>query len=148
MRLFGTSESSVSSRGVASAAVRRHEANDMSEWALVYDGFEPDQEGLREALCTLGNGYFATRGAAPEARADEVHYPGTYIAGCYNRLIGEIAERSVENEDLVNTPTGYLCRSESREASGSTSVDSSCSPTARSSTFVMGCSAPRANPRP
>jgi trehalose/maltose hydrolase-like predicted phosphorylase len=76
----------------------------MSEWALVYDGFEPDQEGLREALCTVGNGYFATRGAAPEARADGVHYPGTYIAGCYNRLISEIAERSVENEDLVNAP--------------------------------------------
>ena len=76
----------------------------MNEWALVYDGFEPDQEGLREALCTLGNGYFATRGAASEARADEVHYPGTYIAGCYNRLQTDIAGRRVENEDIVNAP--------------------------------------------
>ena len=30
-----------------------------------YQGYDPGQEGLREALCTLGNGYFATRGALP-----------------------------------------------------------------------------------
>ena len=64
----------------------------------------PQQEGLREALCTLGNGYFATRGAAPESAADGTHYPGTYIAGCYNELRTEIAGRTVENESLVNAP--------------------------------------------
>ena len=58
----------------------------MSGWILSYDGFDPKEEGLREALCTLGNGYFATRGAAPESAADDVHYPGTYVAGCYDRL--------------------------------------------------------------
>ena len=73
-------------------------------WVLVYEGFDPAQEGLREALCTLGNGYFATRGAAPEAGADEVHYPGTYVAGCYDRLVTEVAGRAVENEDIVNVP--------------------------------------------
>ncbi len=73
-------------------------------WVLVYDGFDPDQEGLREALCTLGNGYFATRGAAPEASADAVHYPGTYVAGCYDRLVTKVGGRSVENEDIVNVP--------------------------------------------
>ena len=31
-------------------------------WTLVYEGFEPSKESLREALCTLGNGYFATWG--------------------------------------------------------------------------------------
>ena len=76
----------------------------MNEWLLVYEDFVPDQEGLRETLCTVGNGYFATRGAAPEARADDVHYPGTYVAGCYDRLSTEIAGRIVENEDLVNAP--------------------------------------------
>ncbi len=76
----------------------------MTEWALVYDRFDPEQEGLREALCTLGNGFFATRGAAPEAEADAIHYPGTYIAGGYNRLKTEIAGREIENEDLVNFP--------------------------------------------
>ncbi|GAB4347177.1 MAG: hypothetical protein Kow0099_29030 [Candidatus Abyssubacteria bacterium] len=76
----------------------------MSEWLLVYDGFDAKEEGLREALCTLGNGYFATRGAASEAEADGIHYPGTYLAGGYNRLKTEIAGRTVENEDLVNMP--------------------------------------------
>jgi alpha,alpha-trehalase len=75
-----------------------------SAWRLAYEGFEPAQEGLREALCTLGNGYFATRGAAPESPADGVHYPGTYLAGGYNRLETAIAGRAIENEDLVNLP--------------------------------------------
>jgi alpha,alpha-trehalase len=76
----------------------------MDGWTLVYDTFEPEQEGLREALCVLGNGYFATRGAAAEASAGDVHYPGTYVAGCYNRLGTEMAGRVIENEDLVNVP--------------------------------------------
>lgn len=75
-----------------------------SGWTLVYDGFEPAQEGLREALCALGNGTFATRGAAEEAEADSVHYPGTYLAGGYNRLATDIAGHVIENEDLVNLP--------------------------------------------
>jgi len=73
-------------------------------WLFTYEGFEPAREGLREALCTLGNGYFATRGAAPESEADETHYPGTYLAGGYNRLKTDLAGRVVENEDLVNMP--------------------------------------------
>ncbi|MEV0403135.1 glycosyl hydrolase family 65 protein [Actinoallomurus sp. NPDC050550] len=76
----------------------------MGVWRVIYDGFDPDTERLREALCTLGNGYFATRGAAPEATADDVHYPGTYIAGCYDRLSSPLAGRTVVNEDLVNAP--------------------------------------------
>ena len=76
----------------------------MNKWNLSYHGFDPKKEGLREALCTLGNGYFATRGAAPESAADDAHYPGTYLAGGYNRLQTEIAGRVVENEDLVNLP--------------------------------------------
>jgi len=77
---------------------------DVSGYALVYESFEPLQEGLREALCTLGNGYFASRGASPESSADHVHYPGTYAVGCYNRLRTEIEGRQLENEDLVNLP--------------------------------------------
>ena len=67
----------------------------MRAWSLVYEGFDPEKERLREALCTLGNGYFATRGAAPEAEADPIHYPGTYLAGGYNRLKTNIAGRVV-----------------------------------------------------
>ena len=33
-----------------------------------------------------------------------MHYPGTYVAGLYNRLVSQVAGRDVENEDLVNTP--------------------------------------------
>ncbi len=76
----------------------------MKHWKLTYEGFDPADEGLREALCTLGNGYFATRGAAPEKSADDTHYPGTYVAGLYNRLGTEMGGRIIENEDLVNVP--------------------------------------------
>jgi beta-phosphoglucomutase family hydrolase len=75
-----------------------------SAWSLVFDGFDPAREGIRESLCTLGNGYFATRAAATWAMADEIHYPGTYLAGGYNRLRTDIGGRVIENEDLVNFP--------------------------------------------
>ena len=77
---------------------------DATAWTLAYEGFDPKEESLREALCTLGNGYFATRGAAEEVNADDVHYPGTYLAGGYNRLTTDVAGRAIENEDLVNLP--------------------------------------------
>jgi beta-phosphoglucomutase family hydrolase len=78
-----------------------------SDWSLIYEEFDPAREGMRESLCALGNGYFETRGAAPWARADDVHYPGTYLAGGYNRLRTDIAGRVVENEDLVNLPHSF-----------------------------------------
>ena len=65
----------------------------MTGWLLRYDGFDPEAEPVREALCALGNGRFVTRAAAPEARPDEVHYPGTYAAGVFNRLADERSGR-------------------------------------------------------
>jgi alpha,alpha-trehalase len=76
----------------------------MQKWNLSYTAYDPEQEGLREALCVLGNGYFATRGAGVESHADGTHYPGTYLAGGYNRLKTEISGQTIENEDLVNFP--------------------------------------------
>jgi len=73
-------------------------------WLLTYEGFDPAAEGIRETLCTLGNGYWASRGAAPEATADGVHYPGTYFAGVYNRLESDAAGTRVEDESMVNAP--------------------------------------------
>ncbi|MCX5342829.1 glycoside hydrolase family 65 protein [Streptomyces atratus] len=73
-------------------------------WTWSYEGYDPQEERLREALCTLGNGYFATRGAASETSEGRSHYPGTYAAGCYNRLTSSVRGRRVENEDLVNLP--------------------------------------------
>jgi alpha,alpha-trehalase len=80
------------------------QAENLRAWRLVYNGFKSEEEKLREALCSLGNGYFATRGASPESEDDGVHYPGTYLAGGYNRLKSEKAGRIIENEDLVNMP--------------------------------------------
>jgi len=76
----------------------------MNDWTLTYDRYRPECEGLHEALCTLGNGYLCTRGAAPDCHADGVHYPGTYVAGLYNRRSSQVSGRTIENEDLVNLP--------------------------------------------
>ncbi|WP_236834120.1 glycoside hydrolase family 65 protein [Blastococcus sp. KM273129] len=73
-------------------------------WLLTYEGYDPAQEALREVLCALGNGRFATRAAAPESRADGVHYPGTYAAGVFDRLVDEVDGRQVPNESIVNLP--------------------------------------------
>jgi alpha,alpha-trehalase len=73
-------------------------------WTYTFEGYDPNSERLREALCTVGNGYFATRGAAPEAKAGAVHYPGTYAAGVYNRLEDDVSGATIDNESLVNLP--------------------------------------------
>ena len=91
----------------------------MSEWTWEYEGCDPDAERLRESLCTLGNGYFATRGAVPECRAGLVHYPATYAAGVYNRLESTVAGRRVVNEDMVNLPNWLPLRFRLRFADGS-----------------------------
>ncbi len=76
----------------------------MKGWKITYSDYQPEEELLREALCTLGNGYFASRGAWESARAGEFHYKGTYLASGYNRLETEIAGKEIVNEDLVNWP--------------------------------------------
>ncbi|GAB2448914.1 glycoside hydrolase family 65 protein [Streptomyces incanus] len=90
----------------------------MPEWTWEYEGYDPAAERLRESLCTLGNGYFAARGAVPECRAGLVHYPGTYAAGCYNRLESTVAGRQVVNEDMVNLPNWLLLRFRLRSRGG------------------------------
>ena len=83
---------------------KKKEKVNNSSWKITYNRFIPAEEGLREAICTLGNGYFATRGAAPESFASRVHYPATYIAGVYNKLATSLAGRLIFNEDMVNCP--------------------------------------------
>ena len=82
----------------------------MPTWTLAYDSFEPDEEGLREALSATGNGYFCSRGTAEWADADDVHYPGTYMHGGFNRATTMIAGRPVVNEDLVNLPNWLVLK--------------------------------------
>lgn len=76
----------------------------MSTWKLVVNQLDQDKEGMYEALFTLGNGYFGTRGAMLEAKGSKVHYPGMYIAGVYNKLETLVAGRPIVNEDFVNCP--------------------------------------------
>ncbi len=73
-------------------------------WTLKYYTYEPEKERTREALLTIGNGYLGSRGALEETEANDVNYPGTYIAGLYNRMETEISGKTVSNEDFVNIP--------------------------------------------
>ena len=45
-------------------------------WSFTFGGYLPEQERLREALCTVGDGYRATRGCAPEADASAIPLSG------------------------------------------------------------------------
>ena len=78
-------------------------------WEYTFDGYDPQNEKLREALCTLGNGYFATRGAAPESKAGQVHYPGTYAAGVYNRLVDDVSG-TADRQREPGQPAQLACR--------------------------------------
>ena len=97
-----------------------HSTVDTAQFTLAYDSFEPAEEGLREALTSTGNGYFCTRGAAEWEDADDVHYPGTYAHGGYNRETTIMGGHPVLNEDLVNLPNWLVLkmRIEGEEAIG------------------------------
>lgn len=72
-------------------------------WKLNYFDYDQGMERSREALLAVGNGYFGTRGAMEESRANKVNYPGTYISGLFNRLTSKVGDRDIENEDFVNS---------------------------------------------
>ncbi|GAA2009558.1 beta-phosphoglucomutase family hydrolase [Brevibacterium samyangense] len=78
-------------------------------WELAFEGFDPQHEGRREALTTLANGYMSVRGAAPEAPIGSGHYPGSYMAGVFNRLTSHVNGRDIEHESMVNLPRWALC---------------------------------------
>jgi trehalose/maltose hydrolase-like predicted phosphorylase len=82
----------------------------MNDFRLVYDGFAPAREGLREALTSTGNGYFCTRGCAEWEDRDDTHYPGTYAHGVYNRETTVMGAYPVPNEDLVNLPNWLVLK--------------------------------------
>jgi trehalose-phosphatase len=93
------------SPGEVELFLRRLVREEMSrEFLLEYDGFEPAEEALREALTSTGNGYFCARGCAEWEEADGTHYPGTYAHGIYNRNTTMMGVHPVPNEDLVNLP--------------------------------------------
>ncbi|MCK5840089.1 MAG: hypothetical protein KAG99_09570, partial [Bacteroidales bacterium] len=71
-------------------------------WSISYFDYDTGKEKTREALLTVGNGYFGTRGAMEESEQNGDSYPATYMAGVYNRLISKVSDKDVENEDFVN----------------------------------------------
>jgi beta-phosphoglucomutase family hydrolase len=77
-------------------------------WSLTYTEYDPVRERSREALLTVGNGYFGTRGTLEELDSNPVNYPGTYMAGLYNRIDSRVEDHVVTNEDFVNTPNWLL----------------------------------------
>lgn len=83
----------------------RRDRSSAAAWTMTFDGYVPHEERLRESLGTVGNGYQAVRGSAPECRACAVHYPGTYVAGIYDRLDDEVGGIAISNESMVNLPS-------------------------------------------
>jgi trehalose/maltose hydrolase-like predicted phosphorylase len=76
----------------------------MDNWTISYADYQSEEQAKREALLATGNGYIMLRGAFEETHDDETHYPGTYLAGGYNRLKTDVSGKEIENEDLVNWP--------------------------------------------
>lgn len=72
-------------------------------WQLIFEGTDPDHEGHREALTTLGNGYMGVRGAVTETSRN-TRYAGMYLAGVYNRVHARIGQETVMEEHMVNAP--------------------------------------------
>ncbi len=88
--------------------IENQEKEKFNPWSLVYNDYDPKKEKSRESLLTVGNGYLGTRGAMVETKSSDTNYPGTYIAGLYNRLVSKVAGRDIENEDLVNIPNWHF----------------------------------------
>lgn len=81
-----------------------HQSGDADTWVVAFDEYVPAEEGKREALCTLANGYWGTRGAAEETVADDTHYPGTYFAGVYDVVDWAVEGVAMPDEEMVNAP--------------------------------------------
>ncbi len=73
-------------------------------WNLRYATFEQEEEKLRETLTATGNGYLGTRGAYEGSKASQHHYPGTYLAGIFNKVPSEVHGETIYNNDFVNCP--------------------------------------------
>ena len=75
----------------------------------------------------------------PRLEPTDVHYPGTYAAGVYNRLKTAVGEREVENESLVNLPNWLPLSFRIEVEVGSTSARRSSLITVRHSICAERC---------
>ena len=74
------------------------------QWCITFYDYDKEMEKTREALLAVGNGYMGTRGAMEESSSGGGNYPGTYMAGVFNRLTSRVSGKDIENEDFVNCP--------------------------------------------
>ncbi len=65
------------------------------EWLITESGFDLEQAGVYETLCTVGNGYLGTRGTLEEGHDGDLS--GTYLNGVYDDHDSPVI-------DLVNAP--------------------------------------------
>lgn len=85
------------------------QAKNKATWELNYYGYlAGKQNRSQESLLSVGNGYIGVRGSLSEVKASDDHYPATYIAGMYNKLVTQVADRDVINEDFVALPNWTL----------------------------------------
>lgn len=80
------------------------EGIEYENWNITYTDFSAKDEKLRETLTSTGNGYLGVRGTYEGSPISHYHYPGTYIAGIFNRLPSDVHGQTVFNNDFVNTP--------------------------------------------
>ena len=80
--------------------------NRTTDWSIGFDHYDPGDEGRREVLLALGNGFLVSRAAAPEATDDKIHYPGTYRSGIYDEVSARIRQEETRTDSLVNLPNG------------------------------------------
>lgn len=69
-----------------------------SGWFVKEEGFDQHKQSFYETIFTLGNGYMGSRGVLEEIPYDS--YPGTYIAGIYDKTGSFVTE-------LVNLPNPW-----------------------------------------
>ena len=80
-------------------------------WKISYLKSESGPKSYgQEALLSLGNGFLGWRGAPVFSQESDDHYPGLYLAGCYNQTTTPMAGKEIVNEDLVNLPNPQLFR--------------------------------------
>ncbi|WP_460510972.1 glycoside hydrolase family 65 protein [Corynebacterium tapiri] len=64
------------------------------------DGWSPKHLSDRETLFGTANGYWGTRASLPGTKDDGQNYPGTYVAGIFNRVYTENID--LESEHVPN----------------------------------------------
>jgi hypothetical protein len=59
-------------------------------WIVIFDGYDPQDEGHREAVCALGNGYFLTLPSL-KAWGFFIHRPNLLMQDFSNMSSGRIS---------------------------------------------------------